>query len=302
MLSLSKTILCKFYLNGKCKFMNKPDMCLFAHGEGDLIKIECKYKQYCNNIKCNYNHEVSDYAPTEFIYKPIIKTICKNNIKNNKINDKKIIVSINSKNHIQVLKSSVFNKFKSIVNIIILNIKIKKFLKNKKIESIKNVNNDDTCNECYNYKYKIKKQNDFIHNNKIKDIYIILKKYNLNKNLENLELILNQYFNGLNKNKEKDNGLEIKNKFKTISSFEKYYILGKKINENLNNWKSAIKNDVNFINEKNIYKVKTRSLRILNLINLKYKSINIYKNSLDNIPIRNIFNMNNRVFMNYINM
>jgi hypothetical protein len=114
---------------------------------------------------------------------------------------------------------------------------------------------------------------------------------------------LNQYFlyNDLNKNKEKSNNLEIKNNPKTIFSIEKYYILGKKIHEKLNEWKNTIKNDINFINEKNIYKVKTRALRIVELINFKYKSINIYKNSFNNIPIRKIFNMNNNVFMNYIN-
>ena len=53
--------------------------------------------------------------------------------------------------------------------------------------------------------------------------------------LEKLEYILNQYFpfNVLNKKKEKYNKFEIKNNPKTISSIEKYYILGKKINENL---------------------------------------------------------------------
>lgn len=282
MSSISKTILCKYYLTGKCRFMKKSNMCLFAHGNSDLIKIECKYKQYCNNINCNYSHDVIYYNPPAFIHEPILKTICNKNKKNN---NKKIFASIDSKDNIQVIPFS--NNFKNVVNTIILNIKIKKFLKNKKIDSIKNIKNKN-CDKCYN--------------NKIKDIYNILKKYNLNTNLKELGYILNQYFlyNDLNKNKEKSNNLEIKNNPKTISSIEKYYILGKKIHEKLNDWKNIIKNDIHFINEKNIYKVKTRALRIVELINFKYKSINIYKNSFNNIPIRNIFNMNNNVFMNYI--
>jgi hypothetical protein len=37
-------------------------------------------------------------------------------------------------------------------------------------------------------------QNEFIHNNDVKEIYNVLKKFNINKKLEKLENILNCYF------------------------------------------------------------------------------------------------------------
>lgn len=34
-----KTISCNYWKNGKCKFMNMPEDCLFSHGEKDIIDI-----------------------------------------------------------------------------------------------------------------------------------------------------------------------------------------------------------------------------------------------------------------------
>ena len=50
-----KTILCSYYINNKCKFMNSPDLCLFAHGDEELSL--CKYNINCKYIDtCKYKH------------------------------------------------------------------------------------------------------------------------------------------------------------------------------------------------------------------------------------------------------
>lgn len=268
MSSMLKSIICKYFLNGKCKFMNNSNKCQFAHGENELVKIECKYKQHCTNPKCTYNHDAinNDYSkPNNYVYEPIINKIYKN----------KKLDNYSSKTY--YLK----NKFKFIINRIILNIKIKTFLKNKII-----------------------KQNEFIHNNNIKEIYNILKKFNINKNLEKLENILNCHFKPDTLNLQNTNNIiEIRNNNKTFLSFQKYYNLGNMILKDENNWKSIIKNMICFNNEKNIYKVKNRALRIIKLIDIKYKSINKLQNIIDNnnFSIRKIFNMNNNLFNIYIN-
>lgn len=283
MSTMIKTIICKYFLKGKCKFMNNPDKCQFAHGEKELVKIECKYKQYCINSRCTYNHDAinSEYSkPDKYVYEPIINK----NYKNKKL------YNYSSKKY--YLKN---NKFKIIVNRIILHIKIKKFLENKKINLIKSL------------EYKIKKQNEFIHNNNIKEMYNILKRFNINKNLEKLEKILKCYFKSDTPNLQNtnniNNNIEIRNNNKTLLSFQKYYNVGCMILKDINNWKNIIKNIIYFKNEKNIYKVKNRALRIVKLIDIKYKSINNLQNIINNnkLSIRNIFNMNNNLFNIYIN-
>lgn len=99
------------------------------------------------------------------------------------------------------------------------------------------------------------------------------------------------------KNKSKNKIKKVKNDIphKTCSTnlkFNKYYELGKDIinkNNTLNNLVG------NFCNEKNIYKVKTRALRVVEYLDtIKKHNINI------NISLRKIFHMKKIEFVEYI--
>lgn len=49
-----KKVICKNWLNNRCRFTQKE--CIFAHGENDIIKNNCFNGIKCWNENCNYQH------------------------------------------------------------------------------------------------------------------------------------------------------------------------------------------------------------------------------------------------------
>jgi hypothetical protein len=110
----------------------------------------------------------------------------------------------------------------------------------------------------------------------------------INYNIDNKKLIIEK------KKKKiivspKNNGYVLR----TCSSFDRYFKLGKDI---INKKDSLINLVKQFCNEKNIYKVKQKSLRVV-----KYLEV-LKENNINNISttLKNIFNMKKIEFFNYI--
>lgn len=59
---IKKTIICKYYKNNTCKFMNTKKLCSYAHGKSDIIKNKCFNGINCFHEKCNYEHP-EDWNP-----------------------------------------------------------------------------------------------------------------------------------------------------------------------------------------------------------------------------------------------
>lgn len=51
-----KKNICNKWIENKCRFMNNPELCEFAHGESDIIKNKCLNDIYCWNEDCDYIH------------------------------------------------------------------------------------------------------------------------------------------------------------------------------------------------------------------------------------------------------
>lgn len=89
---MEKTIICTYWKNNTCKYMNEPYRCCFAHGVKEIKKIVCKYGSNCHNPKCNFDH--GDLSTTlDMVFDiPII-----DKRKNKKQNTKKIMNKKNNK-------------------------------------------------------------------------------------------------------------------------------------------------------------------------------------------------------------
>jgi hypothetical protein len=89
------------------------------------------------------------------------------------------------------------------------------------------------------------------------------------------------------------NKLQNKNKLRTSVSFEKYYQLGLDIIQKKETLNILINN---FCNEKNIYKVKSRALRVFEYLEV------LKKNNINNINItlKKLFNFKKIEFIKYI--
>jgi hypothetical protein len=90
-----KTIICSFYENNICKFMNESHRCKYAHGEDELVIPECRFGVRCYNVNCDFKHYDIIDKKIEININDIIK-VNKNikkvkNKKNNKIQDFKNI-------------------------------------------------------------------------------------------------------------------------------------------------------------------------------------------------------------------
>lgn len=163
-----KKVLCKNWLDNKCKFTKKE--CNFAHGEGDIVKIKCLSGLNCWVENCIYQHpqEWNSYDnKKECIFCP--KGFCdKSNNKYKHIIDN--VIKEVDKN--VILEISKINNFPSIV-------------KNKNINNLEykysDVLNIKNNNSDYSYKkidVKTKKENNKLINIKkqLQNKYIVLSK------------------------------------------------------------------------------------------------------------------------------
>src|SRR5256885_1674598 len=57
-----KKVFCEKWIEKKCKFMDNPNLCSFAHGENDKIKNDCLNGNNCYNENCIYKHS-NDWNP-----------------------------------------------------------------------------------------------------------------------------------------------------------------------------------------------------------------------------------------------
>jgi hypothetical protein len=51
-----KKIICNNWINNDCKFMKEKERCNFAHGNEDIIKVDCRNYANCFNEECKFIH------------------------------------------------------------------------------------------------------------------------------------------------------------------------------------------------------------------------------------------------------
>lgn len=261
----NKTILCKYYLENKCKFINTPTLCKFAHGKKDIKIIKCKYGNYCYTRNCSFYHESINIPNINFNLLDFVK-------------NKK---SIKRKNNIYILND------------------------------IKDNENIDKCINSGNEDYKIlPNENEAIQTTTITNYYDIYKELDLFKNINiccvSDKIIDNRFNNIIHKI-----SCSIKNKYiniikeknKIITQLKKYQ-KKEKPNLKLFNKYSKIytlfnekkyEEIKNISKDKNLYKLKLRSKRVKEYLDIiKKNNINIL------LPISKIINSTKLSFQNII--
>jgi hypothetical protein len=190
---MEKTVICNYWRQEICKFMENSEKCKFAHGTDELknIPIECKYGSFCHNVNCVFFHGI---IPTtrKMVYEfPLIikkskKHINKNNDIENNFNQhgnyekvknlenyNKTVKSSSSMSHFE--KNNTYNldnhKEYSNLNNIIKKLEIENKILKGEIENLKksNIKNNKMDNE----------KMDIIYNKYI-NIYNIFKKFDNN--------------------------------------------------------------------------------------------------------------------------
>lgn len=282
---MTKYVLCEYYKNKTCKFMNDSKLCTYAHGKNDLTIVDCKFGSGCTNIDCKFNH--GDNLINNNIYEiPIIiksKKTNKKNIKNNinkkvnKNNSSNIFEMLNNQENETSSKNNIINTFQIDINNVPNNVPILDPINN--IQTIKIINKDKKINEIVTIP-RIN-NNDKLFN--IIDNYYVTKYLNhvYIKNKEISTICYNnfKYIKQLNNKINEKNNIIYKLKEK-INNFEKENInLSSKIKLLIDN-----KKDVILKTEKNIlvYQVdpttNDESAHNLNIPNDLYtKYINIYE-------------------------
>lgn len=304
-----KSVICSYWENKTCKFMNNSSKCMYAHGVDDIIMVSCKYGINCYNAKCKFNHGNISTRPNMVFDYPIIDKR-KNDKEKNRMKQYGLQSNIKQVKNVPIISNMVYEikdqnmetpKFIKIIN------------KDKNInEKIKFFNNDynkllSVVDDFYIKKYntmvyskniyisQIVKDNYkniiFLRNdNNDKDIYIKkLKTENVSlmRMVEDLKNDNNELSNQIEKNNtniiEKRKVKIDRNKLKNI--YNKYIELYKIFDNNSYN---LINHDEikKYTMDKNIYKVKQRANRV-------YKYYEKYKNGVvkDLLPISKIINM-----------
>lgn len=200
-----KKIICKNWIEKKCRFMNNSNLCSFAHGKDDIIKNKCLNNIYCWNEKCNYEHpkEWNPYNNKKDCLLCLKGYCTKENKKYNHINDikeeeviKKDIFKIPEKEEFPELvkskekKTNNYNINMNKLNYVyseILTYKIKNDLNIKSSEAIDNEMIDIKNKLRKNYIYlKGLNPNDWADSDEIEktneEIIILKDKYNKIKN------------------------------------------------------------------------------------------------------------------------
>lgn len=310
---MEKTIICSYWENKTCKFMEDPFMCQFAHGTEDINKIYCKYGNHCNNPKCAFYHGNESTTPDMVYDIPIIDK--RKNKKNKKIikNTEKYNKSINfdnlEKEEIIPFTNYIPHTYErqetaTVVKIINKEYGIK--------ENINIFNNDHVkvlsiIDDFYITKYNniVNEKNRYIRQivfNNYKNIYY-LRKINNNKDeiinkLKSENILLKENNELLKKEKNiytKNNMVDInnnkkiykidfQNKLKTL--YNKYINLYE-IFKRYENYKLINLDEIKkYTKDKNIYKIKQRATKVFNFFE-KFKKGHIN----DLLPVSTIFKM-----------
>lgn len=304
---MEKIVICKYWENKICKFMEDAKKCMYAHGIHDInitTVVDCKYGINCYNAKCNFNHGEISTIPAMVYDVPIID-------KRKKQKNQKIIK--NKKNNFNIIEKEENILFKTIIpyseDIPKITTNIKIVNKEKGIEENINIFNKDydktlsIIDRFYIEKYNntINDKNKYIRQivfNNYKNIYY-LRKINNNKddiinklNSENnsLKKVINELKTNNEKKKKENikyqsttnNMVEIKNKKIYDKYICLYEIFSKYKYYKLINMEEIRK----YTNDKNIYKVKQRSFKVFKFYE-KFKDGTI-KNLL---PLSTIFKM-----------
>jgi hypothetical protein len=196
-----KTVICKYFLNNKCKYTSKD--CLYAHGDSDINIIECRYGASCLNPNCRFDHGKGNLK-TYMIYNPIIKYEDKKKVKQFKIKNNVNILSKNlidnGKTNDNNILMSIFYEYNNIFNkkdAVIYNLRkeIKKFKNKEFLEKLQKMDKYDKYSNLYDIINK-KGNNEVVENiknitkdkniyklklrcKKVKQYIDIIRKYNI---------------------------------------------------------------------------------------------------------------------------
>lgn len=225
---MEKSIICDYWKNNICKYMNDSLKCKYAHGESEIKVVECMYGNHCYNINCKFNHGESTVPNTVYDIPIVNKRKLRNknkriinkekNMKMEQINPQKTNTIINlvdynkdDKNNISVkdevqnidpvvtinnklkeennkLKQEI-NKLKEEIN------EMKKKYTKKKVVDDKIVNNDRVDKIMIKYNKYIKIYELFINNN-YKTINLEeIKKYTKDNNIYKLKQRSSKIYN-----------------------------------------------------------------------------------------------------------
>lgn len=276
---MEKTIICSYWKNKNCKYMDEPSKCSFAH---DIINIECKYRNMCYNAHCKFNHgnestmvnmvydfpiivDKRKYSKINKKNKNILKKVCKHNDMKEYIfksdlpyieeKENKTIVTINNKNKGIKENVNIFNTGYNKVLSMIDEFYIKKY--NNMLYEKNNYISQIVKNNYKNIFYLRTINND-------KDS--IINK--LNSENKSLKKIIEELKKGHEENKNTINNMvnNIKNVTKDdnklILLYNKYINLYEIFNR-YKNYKLINLNEIRkYTNDKNIYKLKQRSTKI----------------------------------------
>jgi hypothetical protein len=310
---MEKTVICKYWKNKNCKFMENAEKCMYAHGDDYITIVNCKYGINCYNSKCKFNHGEISTIPNMVYNIPIIDKRKKQKIKKIIKNKNHDNISKNKENNLSIIEKEENIPLKSIIpyseDILKNTTNVKIVNKEKGIEENIDIFNKDydktlsIIDRFYIEKYNntINDKNKYIRQivfNNYKNIYY-LRKINNNKDeiinkLNSENRSLKKVIEELKTNNEKkkkenikyqhtiNNMVDIKNK----KIYDKYICLYEIFNKykyyKLINMEEIRK----YTNDKNIYKVKQRSFKVFKFYE-KFKDGTIK----DLLPLSTIFKM-----------
>lgn len=225
---MEKSIICDYWENGICRYMNESSKCKYAHGESEIKVVECMYGKDCYNVNCSFNHGISTFFEKTYEI-PIF--INKRKLKNKKKNKSLTVKSDPSHNG-----NPNNTKMEQKTNTI-----------NKKIDFEKDNNKIYVKSKAQNIDTVI------TINNKLKE-----EIKELNNEIKELNNKIKELKNNNTKNKVVD---KIINNDKIMIKYKKYI----KIYEIFmnNNYKTINMDEIKqYTKDNNIYKIKQRSEKI----------------------------------------
>lgn len=308
---MEKTIICSYWVNKSCKFMEDSSKCKYAHGESEIKEIECIYGNNCYAFNCKFKHEDKSSIHDMVYDIPIVyKRKNKNKNKNAKnVNIENIFDESVNNNNINMINKKENIQFKDVKIVNIIN-------KNKKINetvNIFNTNNDQLLSivdEFYIKKYNnmVNSKNKYIsmvvknnyenivYLNKIKnDKDLIIKNLNsentiLKNIIGELKMDNNKKADTISDMVEKQNNIlnvnKIKNKENKIKKiYDKYINLYHIFNKYNNNYKLIDINEIRkYTKDNNIYKIRQRAVKVYNFCNKLKNGI-----AKDYLPLTKIY-------------
>lgn len=302
-----KKVLCKNWLDNKCKFTKKE--CIFAHGESDISKNNCFNDIKCWNEKCIYNHS-KNWNPfdnkEECVFCP--KGFCDkiNNkykhIKNTDENNKCSISKLPKEDFPEIIKNKNINNLDNNLKCKFSDVLTSNL---KDVLKIQNINSDYSYEKIDEY---VKTEKEIVSN-------VNFKENIKDDNLIDIKKRLQNKYIALSKISKDDwaNSIDIENIEKEIDiinlEYEKLKIINKKENdifdyEELNLDVIFDVNDNIKKYENNFYDVDIPNISLT--INVNYDKCDNNKNIIENmerefeINISKIKqNINNNIKNNY---